>query len=253
MNVSTSWPTPHEMTDNFSYIGIVPKITSITREELHRVDCSISFIRDADFFLDRGENFLSSFLSSKEIDDLPSPFFFLAEMLSDIHSMTVMAICTWKIDDSSSSYLKVRFRIGFSVNGGEEARFTSAKKSWDVSTILRMLRKFRRKQTSAFLASHSPEKNLSISTISPLFSSINCSSSRPIPSSKKNQGRNSHDPRINDHHWRIRYAGQVEKETEREIEREDESRHALEPLTSLIFSRRWLVTSSRGGLGGLMT
>ena len=164
MNVSTSWPTPqlprHEMTDNFSYIGIVPKITSITREELHRVDCSISFIRDADFFLDRGENFLSFFLSSKEIDDLPS-FFFLRRCFQTStrwqwwqfvrEKSTTVVLLTLRFDE---------FRIGFSVNGGEEARFTSAKKSWDVSTILRMLRKFCKNKPQLFLH-HTHQRKIS--------------------------------------------------------------------------------------------
>lgn len=232
MNVSTSWPTPqlprHEMTDNFSYIGIVPKITSIREKNYTAwIAAFLSSAMQISSSTEEKTFFLSSFLSSKEIDDLPSPFFFLAEMLSDIHSMTVMAICTWKIDDSSSSYLKVRW-VSHWIFGKwrgrssiyEKNRFT--KKSWDVSTILRMLRKFCRKQTSAFLASHSPEKNLSILTIPPLFSSINCSSSRPIPSSKKNQGRNSHDPRINDHHWRIPYVYVRRTGGERDRERDRE-------------------------------
>lgn len=81
MNVSTSWPTPqlprHEMTDNFSYIGIVPKITSIREKNYTAwIAAFLSSAMQISSSTEEKTFFLSSFLSSKEIDDLPSPFFF---------------------------------------------------------------------------------------------------------------------------------------------------------------------------------
>lgn len=129
------------MADNFRlYRALVSFQTSRVLREKNYASWIAAFLSSLECrFLPRRTRKLSFFLS---LFDLPSFFLFLQRYFQIcFHKSTwclVISICTRKIENSSSLQipltLSFELSIRFLVNGGEEARFTSAKKNliWDI-------------------------------------------------------------------------------------------------------------------------